>query len=97
MIETALYKQTKNNKQENTAYEKTITQILSTLSKTEKQLRKSIEELENTEPYTPTEENDTLKLISIKTENTLEILNQFNSMLINTIFTIHNINNVLIK
>jgi uncharacterized membrane protein len=79
------------------AYEKSITKIISTLSKTEKQVRKSIEEIENTKPDILTEENDTLKLLSIKTENTLEILKHFNSMLIHTICTIHNINKVEVK
>jgi hypothetical protein len=74
-----------------------ITKIISTLSKTEKQISKLINELENTEIGNPAEENETLKLLSTKNENTLEILNQFNSMIINTIFTIHNINNLEVK
>lgn len=82
---------------QNELYEASIAKIISTLSKTEKQLRKSIIELENTEIENLTEESDTLKLLSIKTENTLEILNHFNSMLINTIFTLHNINKLEVK
>ena len=78
-------------------YEASITKIISTLSKTEKQLKKSIKELENTEIDNAAEENQDLKLLSTKIENTLEILNHFNSMLINTIFTIHNINKVEVK
>lgn len=82
---------------QNSTYEASITKIISTLSKTEKQIRKSIEELENIELDTSTVENDTSKLLSTKTENTLEILNQFNSMILKTIFTIHNINNLEVK
>lgn len=87
----------KSNTTINEKYEASITQIISTLSKTEKQLRKSITELENTKLDTSTEENESFKLLSTKTENTLEILNHFNSMLIHTIFTIHNINKVEVK
>jgi hypothetical protein len=81
----------------NEKYEASIIKIISTISKTEKQLRKSIIELENIEIENLTEESDTIKLLSTKTENTLEILNHFNSMLIHTIFTINNINKVEVK
>lgn len=81
----------------NKNYEVSISKIISTLSKTEKKLRKEINELENFNQKNSTEINDSLKLLSIQSEKTLEILNHFNSMILNTIFTIHNINNLEVK
>ncbi len=87
----------KANPTTNEKYELSINYIISTLSKTEKQLKKSIKELENTEIDNAAEENQDFKLLSTKTEKNLEILNHFNSMLIHTIFTIHNINKLEVK
>lgn len=58
-------------------YDSKITKIISLLAKTEKQLTKTIIDLENTKLETPYEETDTTKFNSIKSESTLEVLNAY--------------------
>ena len=78
-------------------YDSKITKTISLLAKTEKQLTKAIIDIEKTKLEVPSDESDSSKLNSIKSESTLEVLNVFNKVIFNTIFTIDKINNIKLK
>lgn len=86
-----------SNKANSDSYYSNISKIITHLSKTEKHLTRLIKDLEKCNLESNTDETSYSKLLSMKFDSSIDVLNQFNNMTLNTILTIHNINEIKLK